>query len=127
MMFVVTGFAQTNSNNNKNVIKGSLVKKTASVESTVTRSFVGTWYCLRGRTASGSLVRQGIVAVDPRVITLGSTIFVEGMGIFTATDTGGLIKGARLDFWTPSCSNAIKQGRRTVKVRVIFYGNKRKS
>lgn len=52
-------------------------------------------------TASGMRVRFGIVAVDPKVIPLGTKLYVSGYGYALAADTGGLIKGMRIDcfFW----------------------------
>lgn len=64
--------------------------------------FVITCYALRGRTASGAPVSESGVAVDPRLIQLGSWITVEGLGRLQARDTGGAIKGMRLDIWKPS-------------------------
>jgi len=52
------------------------------------------WY---GRTATGARMRKGIVAVDPRLISLGSKVFVPGYGVGLAGDTGGAIKGKRID------------------------------
>lgn len=52
------------------------------------------WY---GRTATGMQMRHGIVAVDPRVIPLRSRVYVPGYGIGIAGDTGGAIKGRRID------------------------------
>ncbi len=52
------------------------------------------WY---GRTATGMQMRYGIVAVDPRVIRLHSQVYVPGYGIGLAGDTGGAIKGRRID------------------------------
>jgi len=52
------------------------------------------WY---GRTATGMKMSHGIVAVDPRVINLRSQVFVPGYGIGVAGDTGGAIKGRRID------------------------------
>ncbi len=52
------------------------------------------WY---GRTATGMTMRQGIVAVDPRVIDLGTEVYVPGYGVGLAGDTGGAIKGKRID------------------------------
>lgn len=51
-------------------------------------------------TASGMSVRTGVVAVDPTRIPLGSWVFVEGWGYGIAADTGGAIKGARIDLFT---------------------------
>ena len=50
-----------------------------------------------GRTATGLQMRDGIVAVDPRVISLGSQVYVPGYGVGLAADTGGAIKGKRID------------------------------
>jgi uncharacterized protein YabE (DUF348 family) len=52
------------------------------------------WY---GRTATGMQMRHGIVAVDPRVISLHSEVYVAGYGVGYAGDTGGAIKGRRID------------------------------
>ena len=53
-----------------------------------------TWY---GRTATGMKMRHGIVAVDPRVINLHSQVYVSDYGVGLAGDTGGAIKGKRID------------------------------
>jgi len=52
------------------------------------------WY---GRTATGMRMRHGIVAVDPRLINLRSQVYVPGYGVGIAGDTGGAIKGKRID------------------------------
>ena len=61
-----------------------------------------TCYALQGTTASGAPVAPDVVAVDPRTVPLGSEIFVAGVGVRRALDTGGAIKGRRLDIWNPS-------------------------
>jgi 3D (Asp-Asp-Asp) domain-containing protein len=50
-----------------------------------------TSYCLRGHTASGTYVHWGSIAVDPRLIPMGSKIFVPGYGYGRAEDTGSAI------------------------------------
>jgi 3D (Asp-Asp-Asp) domain-containing protein len=50
-----------------------------------------------GFTATGIKMRDGLVAVDPRVISLGSQVYVPGYGVGLAADTGGAIKGKRID------------------------------
>jgi 3D (Asp-Asp-Asp) domain-containing protein len=50
-----------------------------------------------GRTATGLTMGDGIVAVDPRLIALGSEVFIPGYGVGLAGDTGGAIKGKRID------------------------------
>jgi uncharacterized protein YabE (DUF348 family) len=52
------------------------------------------WY---GHTATGMAMGYGIVAVDPRVVNLRSRVYVPGYGVGTAGDTGGAIKGQRID------------------------------
>lgn len=86
------------------------------------RTFKATAYCLRGRTASGTHVRKGIVAADPRVLPLGTRISMKAgkySGTYTVADTGGRIKGRILDVWVPSCSEARRFGRKSVKVSVV--------
>lgn len=100
----------------------TLVKKTALVRKSSSRSFRATAYCLKGRTATGSGVRRGIVAADRRVLPLGTKIYVESAGysgVYTVADTGGAVKGNILDIWVPSCSEANKFGRRSINVSVV--------
>ena len=99
-----------------------LVKKTAIVEKSNARSFRATAYCLKGRTANGGGVRRGIVAADPRVLPLGTKIYLNAgaySGIYTVTDTGGAIKGRILDIWVPNCGEAVRFGRRSISVSVL--------
>ncbi|MDN5364338.1 MAG: hypothetical protein PWQ91_1400 [Eubacteriales bacterium] len=68
------------------------------------------------RTAAGITPRRGVVAVDPAVIPLGSRLYVEGYGYATAADTGGDIVGNRIDLFMESLADAVRWGRRRVKV-----------
>ncbi|RYG36688.1 hypothetical protein EON81_09015 [bacterium] len=72
-----------------------------------------------GRTALGMKAGYGHVAVDPRVIKLGSIVYVEGYGMAIASDTGGAIKGRRIDLCFKSRGQAISFGRKQVKVHVL--------
>lgn len=77
-----------------------------------------------GITATGIDVRNNpnmkVIAVDPSVIPLGSRVWVEGYGEAVAGDTGGAIKGNRIDVLLPSEAYAAQNwGRRTVQVRVL--------
>jgi 3D (Asp-Asp-Asp) domain-containing protein len=72
-----------------------------------------------GFTATGVAARQGVVAVDPRIIPLGSLVFVPGYGIATAADTGGAIVGHRIDLCMDSYGDAVNFGRQTILVYVL--------
>jgi 3D (Asp-Asp-Asp) domain-containing protein len=90
--------------------------------------YVATAYSLRGRTASGRMVSRGLIAADPRVLPLGSRVRLEHPGYsgeYLVADTGGLIRGRRIDIWTPSTAEAMRFGRRTVKLTVLSYGARR--
>jgi len=69
------------------------------------------------KTATGHKVQRGVVAVDPRVIPLGTRLYVEGYGFARALDTGSAIKGYKIDLFVEK--NAAKYGRRKVKVYVL--------
>ena len=72
-----------------------------------------------GLTASGIPARRGVVSVDPRVIPLGTRVYVMGYGPALAADTGGAIKGARIDLCFEDYNEAIRFGRRTVEVYIL--------
>jgi len=90
--------------------------------------YVATAYSLRGRTASGRMVTRGLIAADPSILPLGSRVRLEHPGYsgeYLVADTGGAIRGRRIDIWTPSTSEAMRFGRRTVKLTVLSYGARR--
>lgn len=70
-------------------------------------------------TATGARARKGIIAVDPRVIPLGTKIYVPGYGYGIAADTGGAIKGNRIDVCFNTRQEAVNWGRRTVTITVF--------
>lgn len=72
-----------------------------------------------GYTATMTRPRIGIIAVDPRVIPYGYLVYIEGYGYFRAEDTGGDIKGDRIDIFMLSRADAMTFGRRWVDVKVI--------
>ncbi|HBQ26252.1 MAG TPA: hypothetical protein DD791_07650, partial [Syntrophomonas sp.] len=71
------------------------------------------------RTATGRNPEVGMVAVDPQVIPMGSRMYIEGYGFARAADTGGSIKGNRLDIFLEDRSQCLNWGRRTVKVYLL--------
>lgn len=78
--------------------------------------FQSTAYTGGGRTVTGTHARVGEIAVDPRVIPLGTTVYVEGFGPLRAEDTGGAIKGHIIDIYMSSKSACRRWGRRNVTV-----------
>ena len=60
-----------------------------------------------------------VIAVDPNVIPLGSKVWVEGYGNAIAGDTGGAIKGNKVDLFMANKSDALSFGRKQVKVRIL--------
>ena len=85
-----------------------------------TVTFEATAYTWTGyRTATGTWPSRGTVAVDPEVIPLGTKLYVEGYGPAVAADTGGDIKGQRVDLYMDSYEEAIQFGRREVLVEVV--------
>lgn len=72
-----------------------------------------------GRTCTGMKADYGVVAVDPRVIPLGTLVFVEGYGYAIAADRGGAIKGHRIDLCYKSRRVADAFGRRKVRVHIL--------
>lgn len=92
-------------------------------------NYVATAYSLRGRTASGRMVAKGLIAADPRHLPLGSRVRIEAgswSGEYLVADTGSLVRGKRIDIWTPSTRDAMRFGRRTVKLTVLSLGKRSK-
>ncbi|MDE1383294.1 3D domain-containing protein [Bacillus paralicheniformis] len=111
-------------------------KNPTATKTSAWRTFTMTAYtafCAEGCTGitktgvdvSHSIYYEGarVIAVDPSVIALGSTVEVrlaDGSSFRAkAIDTGGAIKGARLDLLVASESDAVQFGRRSVELRVI--------
>lgn len=71
------------------------------------------------RTATGMLAQRGVVAVDPAVIPLGTLLYIDGYGYALAADTGGAIRGKRVDLCYNTYEEAIQFGRHPVKVYIL--------
>jgi 3D (Asp-Asp-Asp) domain-containing protein len=86
-----------------------------------------TAYCLRGSMRTGVRTRDGMMATDPSVIPLGSVARVSRpdgrlIGLFVAMDTGGAIRGNKIDLYLDSCREALDWGIQPVVVEVISIG-----
>lgn len=103
----------------KGLPEGAQIVKTIVMKATAYDPSAGSM------TASGTRARVGAVAVDPRVIPLGTKLYIESAdgfksyGYAVAEDTGGAIKGNRIDLFYGSNAEANRFGRRNVVVHVL--------
>ena len=76
---------------------------------------------LSTHTATGINLLQNpmVIAVDPRVIPLGTMLEVPGYGVAIAGDTGGAIKGNRIDIHFPTVGQALSWGRKTITIKIL--------
>lgn len=108
----------------KEEVQVSSAGEGAVKEMTVTATAY-TAYCAgcSGTTAIGIDLRanpnQRVIAVDPRIIPLGTKVWVEGYGEAIAGDTGGAIKGNKIDVFIPSQESAMAWGVKTVKIKIL--------
>ncbi|MEC6748672.1 3D domain-containing protein [Marinilactibacillus sp. XAAS-LB27] len=107
-------------------VSTSSSEEQASAQSGRTVSVEATAYSLNqpelgNITYSGIDLRQNpnVIAVDPSFIPLGSKINVPGYGEFIAGDTGGAIKGNRIDIHMTDIQQALQFGRRSIEVQII--------
>lgn len=71
-----------------------------------------------GITAMGTRARVGEIAVDPRIIPLGTNVYIEGVGARRAEDTGGNIKGNTIDIYMDTHAECIRWGVRYVTIYI---------
>ena len=93
------------------------------------QTYTATAYSLRGRTASGQAVSRGLIAADLSVLPLGTRVRLEAgslSGEYVVADTGGAVRGHRIDIWTPTAREALQFGRRAVKLTVLSFGGRRR-
>ena len=103
---------------------GDIGERIASEEAYVVAPapYVATAYSLHGRTASGQMVSKGIIAADPRFLPLGARVRLQAgaySGEYVVADTGSMVRGRRIDIWTPTSREAMRFGRRLVKLTVL--------
>lgn len=92
--------------------------------------YTATAYSLYGKTASGKHVGKGLIAADPSLLPLGTRVRLDAgnySGEYLVADTGGAVRGKRIDIWTPSSREAMRFGKRLVKLTVLSYGPRRLS
>ena len=107
-----------------NTVNENTAQKAATKTMTVTATAY-TAYCegCSGVTAAGIDLKANpdakVIAVDPSVIPLGTKVYVEGYGYATAADTGGAIKGNKIDVFIPTQSAALSWGKRQVEIQIL--------
>jgi len=88
-----------------------------------TMTMRATAYTGHGRTASGKRVRRGMIAADQRVLPRGTKVRLKNAGqysgVYRVEDTGGKIRGRKIDIYMPSRRAAKQFGRQKVKVEVL--------
>jgi len=109
---------------NKIVAVGTVSTKLVSRDDTIRFSkslrVSATAYTHTGNnTASGIYPYKGAVAVDPRVIPMGTKLYIEGYGYGKALDVGSAIKGNKIDLFFETKAEAIRWGRRAVKIYIL--------
>ena len=85
-------------------------------------AFTATAYSLHGRTASGRPVTRGLIAADRWVLPIGTRVRIEAgsySGEYLVADTGGAVRGRKIDIWVPNTGEAMKFGRRPIKLTVL--------
>ena len=109
-----TGASEGSGDNTVTLPDGSVVQVKAVI------SGESTAYTHTGnRTATGVWPSVGTVSVDPKVIPLGSRLYITGYGYGVAQDTGGAIKGNRVDVFLDTYDACIQWGRRAVTIYVL--------
>jgi 3D (Asp-Asp-Asp) domain-containing protein len=89
--------------------------------------YTATAYSLPGRTASGTGVRRGLIAADHRVLPLGSRVRIDAgdySGEYLVADRGSAVRGRLIDIWVPSTREAMRFGRRPVRLTVLSFGSR---
>ncbi|MBS1706031.1 MAG: G5 domain-containing protein [Armatimonadetes bacterium] len=94
-------------------------RKIITVVATAYHPMAGVGAKYGGKTASGIMAKYGVIAVDPKVIKLGTWVYVEGYGLAIAADTGGAIKGNRIDVCLTNERDIDNWGRKKVKVHIL--------
>jgi 3D (Asp-Asp-Asp) domain-containing protein len=118
----VTAKAKTNfPRTTKNIRRNSNTPSFIPDGYTVKENFSVTAFAYTGSgiTASGKRAQVGRIAVDPSVIPLGTTLYIEGYGICVAADTGGNINGRTVDLYMNSKSACLNWGKRSVKCYIL--------
>lgn len=130
LTFDAAASLRTDSPSSQRQTKSPTKKETPAEEtSEKPQTYTATAYALHGRTASGTQTRRGIIAADRRVLPIGTRVRVDAgnahSGEYVVADTGGAIKGRKIDIWVPSNGEAMRFGKRQIKLTVMGYPRKK--
>ena len=109
----------TNSDNIK--IESNLTNNYKEVYTMMSTAYAGDTITYMGTTPVRDPDGISTIAVDPSIIPLGSKVYIPGYGLAIASDTGGLIKGNRIDLFLNSEDECINWGVQTVSLYLIAY------
>ena len=89
--------------------------------------FSATAYCKGSVTAAGVAPLSGVAAADPKLLPLGSIVEIDSPdsrydGIYSVLYTGPAVKGREVDLYMWSCHDALRFGRRSVRITVLRLG-----
>ncbi|MFT8322173.1 MAG: LysM peptidoglycan-binding domain-containing protein [Bacillus sp. (in: firmicutes)] len=104
--------------------KPAVAEQSGGQELTVTATaYTASCEGCSGITATGINLKDNpnekVISVDPSVIPLGKRVYVEGYGTAIAGDTGGAIKGNKIDVFVPSLQEAKDWGRKSIKIKIL--------
>lgn len=102
----------------KTTSRGQSIRNTKKTITMVSTAYAAESF-RHSKTATGTRAVRGVVAVDPKVIPLGTKLYVEGYGYAVAADTGGAIKGNRIDLVMNTVKECRKWGRKKVQVHIL--------
>ncbi|KAA0966358.1 LysM peptidoglycan-binding domain-containing protein [Sporosarcina sp. ANT_H38] len=120
---IVAGSKTTSApSSTNNVVNNAVASATKEMTVTATAYTANCEGCT-GITAAGidllSNPNQKVIAVDPTVIPMGTRVWVEGYGEAIAGDTGGAIKGKKIDVYMENEQDALNWGRKTVTIKIL--------
>jgi 3D (Asp-Asp-Asp) domain-containing protein len=115
-----TASSQSNDQSNEQTSNSNSDAKVITVKAT---AYTASCEGCSGITKTGVNIKENpdakVIAVDPSVIPLGSKVYIEGFGEATAADTGGAIKGHRIDVFIPTEQGARNFGVKQLKVTIL--------
>ena len=112
----------------KYAARQALLRESTALPSPGARlAFTATAYCKGVTTSSGVPAQSGVAASDPSLLPVGSVVDIETGdarydGIYTVMDTGPAVQGRQLDLYIWNCNEALKFGRRPVRIFVLRLG-----